>query len=138
MYSVKFDKISSLLYVDRRGSPYNTQMGIFNLNNKINFLYSLVKLSPKTNDIIYITETNWPLSNTAPYAPTSENECVSEDIYSQYMIEYFDIAQKSGKISKVFWHQLIAPGYGLVDNRDGKIRKTKAFYELKKMIKNAK
>jgi hypothetical protein len=50
------------------------------------------------------------------------------------MKEYFDIALKTNKISKVFWHQLIAPGYGLVDNRDGKIRKTKAFYEFKKML----
>ena len=135
-HSVKFDKLSSLLYVDRRGSPYNTQMGIFDLKNKINFLYSLVNLSPKTTSEIYITETNWPLSNTAPYAPTSEHECVNEEIYTKYMLEYFDIARKSGKISKVFWHQLIAPGYGLVDNRDGTIRKTDAFYKFKDMIKN--
>lgn len=134
LHNIKFDKLSSLLYVDRRGSPQNAQMGIFNLANKIDFLYSLVKLSPKTNNEIYITETNWPLSNTAPYAPTSEKECVDEELYTKYMLEYFDIAKKSGKISKVFWHQLIAPGYGLVDNRDGKIRKTKAFYKFKKMV----
>ena len=135
---IKFDKLSSLLYVDRRGSPYNTQMGIFDTKNKIDMLYSLVKLSPKcTTDDIYITEVNWPLSNTAPYAPTSENECVSEELYSKYMCEYFDIAKKTNKIAKIFWHQLIAPGYGLVDNRDGKIRKTKAFYEFKKMIKDS-
>jgi hypothetical protein len=52
------------------------------------------------------------------------------------MIDYFSIAKSSGKVSKVFWHQLIAPGYGLVDNRDGKIRKTKAFYEFKKLLEN--
>ena len=37
-------------------------------------------------------------------------------------------------LDDIFWHQLIAPGYGLVDNRDGKIRKTEAFYAFKKMI----
>jgi len=52
------------------------------------------------------------------------------------MLQYFETAKKSGKISKVFWHQLIAPGYGLVDNRDGKIRKTEAFYKFKELIKN--
>ncbi len=136
-FDISFDKLSSLLYVDRRGAPQNTQMGIFDTKNKIEMLYSLVRLSPKTkSDEIYITEVNWPLSGTAPYAPTSEFECVSEDDYAKYMIDYFDIAKKSGKISKVFWHQLIAPGYGLVDNRDGKIRKTKAFYEFKKLIEN--
>jgi len=134
-FSVKFDKLSSLLYVDRRGSAHNTQMGIFDFKNKIDMLYSLVKMSPKMNsDEIYITEVNWPLSNTAPYAPTSEKECVNEEVYSKYMIEYFEIAKKSGKIEKVFWHQLIAPGYGLVDNRNGEIRKTKAFYEFKKFL----
>lgn len=134
-FAVKFDTLSSLLYVDRRGSASNTQMGIFDFKNKIDMLYSLVKLSPKMgNDDIYITETNWPLSNTAPYAPTSEKECVSEELYAKYMIEYFKIAKKSGKIKKVFWHQLIAPGYGLVDNRDGAIRKTEAFYEFKDFL----
>ena len=133
--AVKFDKLSTLLYVDRRGTPTNTQMGIFDLKNKIEMLYSLLRLSPKMKtDEIYITEVNWPLSRTAPYAPTSENECVSEVLYAKYMIDYFQIAKDTKKIKKVFWHQLIAPGYGLVDNRDGKIRKTKAFYEFKKLL----
>ena len=134
-HHIKYDKLSALLYVDRRGSPYNTQMGIFDTKNKIDMLYSLVKLTPKTktNDI-YITEVNWPLSNTAPYAPTSELECVDEQTYSQYMVEYFNIVKQTNKVQKVFWHQLIAPGYGLVDNRDGKIRKTKSFYEFKKLL----
>jgi len=127
--------LSSLLYVDRRGAPQNTQMGIFDTKNKIDMLYSLVKMSPKMkSDAIYITEVNWPLSGTAPYAPTSEIECVSEELYAQYMLDYFQIAKKSKKVGKVFWHQLVAPGYGLVDNREEKIRKTKAFYEFQKLL----
>jgi len=133
-YKVRYDKFSSLLYVDRRGSPDNTQMGIFDTKNKINMLYALVRLSPKTGNEIYITEVNWPLSNTAPYAPTSELECVSEEKYTQYMLAYYNIARKSKKIERIYWHQLIAPGYGLVDNRDNTIRKTEAFYAMKKMI----
>ncbi len=134
-YSVFYDKVASLLYVDRRGSPYATQMGIFDFKNKIEFLDTIVKSSSKCDNGIYITEANWPLTGTAPYAPTSELECVSEELYNNYMLEYFDIAQKSGKIEKVYWHQLIAPGYGLVDNRDGIIRKTEAFYSFKKLTK---
>ena len=138
-YKIKYDKIASLLYVDRRGSPHSTQMSIFDFKNKIEFLHTIVKNSYKckTEDI-YITEANWPLSNTAPYAPTSEKECVSEDIYTKYMLEYYDIAKKTSKVKRIYWHQLIAPGYGLVDNRDGKIRKTKAFYAFKEMLKNEK
>ncbi len=133
-FHLKYDKLSSLLYVDRRGAPENRQMGIFDTKNKINMLYALAKLSPKTTDEIYITEVNWPLSNTAPYAPTSELECVSEEEYAKFMREYLDIAKESGKIQRVYWHQLIAPGYGLVDNRDNKIRKTKAFEDYKLLI----
>ena len=132
---IHYDIFSSLLYVDRRGDPSSTQMGIFNTKNKINMLYALVKLSSKTANDIYITEVNWPLSGTAPYAPTSELECVSEDTYTEYMLSYYDTALKSKKIQRVYWHQLIAPGYGLVDNRNGQIRKTKAFYAYKNMIK---
>ena len=135
---VHYDKVSSLLYVDRRGSPYNRQMMLFDLKNKIEFLDTIVRSSSKTENHIYLTEVNWPIAGTAPYAPTSEKECVSEALYMQYMLEYFDIVKKTGKVEKVFWHQLIAPGYGLVDNRDGKIRKRDAFYAFKKMIEESK
>ena len=135
-FKVKYDRFSSLLYVDRRGAPENTQMGIFDTKNKINFLYALVKLSPKTSNTIYITEVNWPLSNTAPYAPTSELECVSEADYAKYLQAYHAIAFQSGKIERVYWHQLIAAGYGLADDRGGKIRKTEGFCVYKEMIKN--
>lgn len=136
-YKIHYDKVGSLLYVDRRGSPYSTQMKIFDFKNKIEFLDTIVRSSNKSENSIYITEANWPLSGTAPYAPTSEKECVSEELYNQYMIEYFDIALKSQKIEKVYWHQLISPGYGLVDSRDGKIRKTLAFYSFKKLLSTA-
>ena len=135
-FRIKYDTFSALLYVDRRGSPYNKQMGIFDTKNKINMLYALVKMSTKTSNNIYITEVNWPLSNTAPYAPTSELECVSENSYAEYMRAYYDIALRSRKINRVYWHQLIAAGYGLVDDREGTLRKTKAFERYKTMVKN--
>ena len=136
-FKLKYDKLSALLYVDRRGAPKNRQMGIFDTKNKIDMLYSLTKLSPKTDASIYITEVNWPLSNTAPYAPTSEVECVSEEEYARYMLEYHTIALHTNKIERIYWHQLIAAGYGLVDDREGILRKTKAFERYKRMIQNA-
>ena len=63
---------------------------------------------------------------------------MSEEEYAVFLLEYFDIVAKTKKVEKVFWHQLISAGYGLVDNRDGKLRKTKAFYEFKKLLNNAK
>lgn len=133
-FKIRFDAISSLLYVDRRGSPKNKQYLIFDLNNKIIFLKTIIKASYKTEKKIYITETNWPLSGTAPYAPTSEKECVNEEDYSTFMLEYFDITLKNAQIERVYWHQLISAGYGLVDNRNGILRKRKAFYAFKRMI----
>ncbi len=137
LFRVKYDRFSSLLYVDRRGAPQNRQMGIFDTKNKINMLYAMVKMSPKSSNDIYITEVNWPLSHTAPYAPTSELECVSEEAYSTYMQTYHTIALQTRKIERIYWHQLIAPGYGLVDDRDGKIRKTEAFEAYKRMLHHA-
>jgi len=130
---IRYDKLSALLYVDRRGAPQNSQMGIFDTKNKINMLYALTKLSPKSSSDIYITEVNWPISNTAPFAPTSEKECVSLDDYAKFMLDYHKIAYKSGKIKRVYWHKLIAPGFGLIDNRDG-IVKYPAFKAYKEMI----
>ena len=134
-YNIHYDKLSSLLYVDRRGDPTNKQYKIFSLKEKIDFLHLIVKQSKKCNHNIYITEVNWPLKNTAPYAPTSEIECVNENDYSKYMLKYFKIAKQTNKISRVYWHQLIAPGYGLIDNRNGMHRKTKAFNDFKLMIR---
>ncbi len=137
-FRVRYDRFSSLLYVDRRGSPDNRQMWIFDTKNKIDMLYSLVRLSPKSSNSIYITEVNWPISNRAPYAPTSELECVSEEDYARFMLRYLSIAKESKKIKRVYWHQLIATGYGLIDDRDGKIVKQEAFYAYKKLIREKK
>jgi len=128
----KYDATSSLLYVDRRGAPENTQLG-FALADKIALLSTMVWLSPKSQHKLFITETNWPLSNTAPYAPTSEFECVDEQTYANYMLRYYLLALASQQVNLLSWHQLIAPGYGLVDNRNG-IKKYLAFDVYKTML----
>ena len=133
LFSIKYDIFTSLLYVDRRGSPEGKQMG-FDLKKKIHLLHAIMKLSAKTTNKLYITETNWPLSNTAPYAPTSEKECVSPETYALYMVQYYLIALATQQVDRIYWHQLIAPGYGLVDNREG-IKKYPAFMAFKTMLK---
>jgi hypothetical protein len=135
-FKYHYDGISALLYVDRRGAPENMQMG-FSLSDKIALLSTMVWLSPKTKNRLHITEVNWPLSGTAPYAPTSEHECVSEELYADFMLRYYLLAFASQQVNSVSWHQLIAPGYGLIDNRD-KITKRTAFYTYKFMLKNLK
>ncbi len=133
----RFDGISALLYVDRRGAPENTQMG-FSLSDKIALLSALVALSPKTKKHIYITETNYPIANTAPYAPTSEKECVDEKSYMNFMVRYYLLAFASAQLEMVSWHQLIAKGYGLVeyDFKQKKLRKREAYYAYKTMLQH--
>ena len=132
----KYDGVASLLYVDRRGAPENTQLG-FTLTDKIALLSTMVWLSPKTKQKLYITETNWPISGTAPYAPTSEYECVSEEAYADYMLRYYLLGFASQQVDSISWHQLIAPGYGLIDNREG-IKRREAFYVYKYMLSTLK
>ena len=131
---LRYDALGSLLYVDRRGAPENTQMG-FNLSDKISLLAAMMRLSPKSDKHLYISETNWPITGTAPYAPTSEKECVSEQEYAAYMLRYYLLAFASQQVERVYWHQLIAPGYGLIDNRDGQLKKYSAFEAYAFMLK---
>ncbi len=131
-FKYKYDGIASLLYVDRRGAPENTQMG-FTLSDKIALLSTMIWLSPKTKNILHITETNWPLSGTSPYAPTSEHECVSEELYEDFMLRYHFLAFASQQVDSVSWHQLFAKGYGLINNIDDN-KKRSAFYAYKFML----
>ena len=135
-FNYKYDGVSSLLYVDRRGAPENTQLG-FTLSDKIAWLSTMVWLSPKSKLSLYITETNYPLTKTAPYAPTSEYECIDEDEYANFMLRYHLLAFASQQVNSLSWHQLIARGYGLVDNIE-KITYRPAFKTYKYMVKTLK
>ena len=132
-HKVHFDECSSLLYVDRRGAPENTQMGL-DLVKKLHLLQAILRLSPKTGTDIVITETNWPISQTAPYAPTSEEDCVSLEKQADFLVRYYLLSIASGVVKQVFWHQLIAPGYGLLDNRNDKLVKYPSYQAFKTML----
>jgi hypothetical protein len=136
LQDIYFDALSSLLYVDRRGAPENRQMG-FSLFDKIKLQSAMMMLSPKVGKKFYITETNWPISDTAPFAPTSEHECVSEEDYAVFMLRYYLLAFASREVDIIYWHQLIASGYGLVDERES-LRKRLAYDVFKSMLKQLK
>ncbi len=130
-----YDATSSLLYVDRRGAPENRQMLIFNLYRKIELLFSIVSLSPKSRDRIYITETNYPIKGTEPYTPTSQYEAVTLEEYTIYMVRYFLIAIATQSVEKVYWHQLISTGYGLVNHQGEKYPQFQALKFLVSILK---
>jgi len=132
-YKIRFDQFTSLLYVDRRGAPENTQMGL-DLTKKLQLMQAILRLSPKSSNEIVITETNWPITNTAPYAPTSEEDCVDLEAHADFLVRYYLLALGSKVVKNVYWHQLIAPGYGLIDDRQGGLIKYPAYSAFKTML----
>jgi hypothetical protein len=47
---------------------------------------------------------------------------------------YYQQAYATGLVERVYWWQLVAPGYGLVDRYQGVLKKRDAFEQFKKMI----
>ncbi|MBU05914.1 MAG: hypothetical protein CL877_08210 [Dehalococcoidales bacterium] len=123
------DACSCALYVNRRGSPYATQYGLFDLARKIRLIHAMTLVSNRSATRLWITETNWPLLNTKPYTPNSglPRSTVDETTQAQYLTDYYRIAYASGRVERVYWWQLVNPGYGLVDHRNDTMRKMPSF-----------
>lgn len=129
---IRYDAIATQLYVDRRGSPERKQFG-FDTLAKIKMYATLASSSSKTSNEIYITEFNWPLLGKGRWAP-AKTCLIEETLQSNFMIRYYLMMLASGKIKKCYWHQLVAPGYGLVNNLNGKIIKRDSYYCYKNLI----
>ena len=126
-----YDGYATLLYVDRRGAPEKRQFG-FNLLGKINLLAKFVarsgKVRARDKASLWITEVNWPLRDTGRHAPAMDDSRVGEFEQLFFLVRYFLLALATGSVAACYWHQLVAPGYGLIDNRDGAVRKRPAFH----------
>ena len=130
--SIYYDGIATQLYVDRRGAPEQKQFG-FNTLSKIKTYAALALASTKTSKDLYITEVNWALSGMGKWAP-AKNYLTKESLQARYLIRYYLLMLGSGKVKKCYWHQLVAPGYGLVNNINGKIIKRDAYHCFKHLI----
>lgn len=134
----QLDVVGALLYVDRRGSPRNTQYGIFDLANKICLWRAIADLSPhcprRSRTPLWVTEFNWPLAGTKPWSPTASPEMVSEEDSATYLKEYCQIAWATGMVERVYWWSLAHPGFGLVDTRDGNLRRRPTFAVFRRLL----
>jgi hypothetical protein len=117
---------SSLLYVDRVREPENSQNG-FDTVDKIHLLNAIAPEKP-----LWITEVNWPLKNTGSFRPTSLKEAVTPKKYRDYMLRYLIMVLSDGSVERVYWWQLFAKGYGLIDHVTGK--RYPAFHAYKKLV----
>jgi len=125
-----FDKVTSLLYVDRMGAPENKQFG-WNATKKLALLKAAVDVSACAGRDIWITEVNWPLAGTAPYSPAAGKPNVTEEEQADYLIRYYVLLLASGLVERITWWQLAAPGYGLVDNRGENWKRRPAFHAFR-------
>ncbi len=111
-----FDGIASLLYVDRRGSPDAVQYRHFDLRRKILLLRAVVQASPHPDVPIHLTEFNWPLRGAGKYSPAGAHVATDEAGQARYLVLYDLTAAATGQVASTFWWQLVARGYGLLDD----------------------
>jgi hypothetical protein len=130
------DAVSAALYVNRRGAPTGRQYGLFDFERKLRLIGAIVSLANRAEPRLWITEVNWPLLGTRPYTPNSgrPETTVDEPTQARYLEDYYRIAWHSGLVERVYWWQLIAPGYGLVDSRGGALRKRPSFDAFRRLL----
>ncbi len=109
------DVVASLLYVDRRGAPENSQLG-FDTVGKVTLLKAIAETARNCGPRSWVTEVNWPLWE-GPHSPAGRTVSVSPDVQADYLSRYYLLALTSGAVERVYWWQLIARGYGLIEPR---------------------
>jgi hypothetical protein len=113
-----FDAVSGLLYVDRAGPPEGRQIG-FDTVDKVRLLRAVADTAINARGRCWITEMNWPLWE-GPHSPAGRSVSVDEDTQADYLVRYYLLALGTGLVERVFWWQLVARGYGLVDPGEGR------------------
>ncbi len=136
-YPIHWDIAGTALYVDRRGSPREKQMKLFDLRQKIYNTVACLAGRRKSKRRLWITEVNWPLKEQGRYAPTSGRECVTEEEAARYLREYYVDAWDTRLVERVYWWQLVAKGFGLMDiDDDGELRARPAYHAFKNLLHN--
>ena len=130
--NVQFDVASSLLYVDRMGAPEAKQAG-WDTSKKLALLRSTVDVCLEERPL-WLTEVNWPLKGTGKYSPASGRPNVTEEEQADYLIRYYVLCLATGFVERIYWWQLVAPGYGLIDSREESWRKRPSFFAFKTMV----
>jgi len=125
---VRFDALASLLYVDRRGAPESTQLGL-DARGKALLLRAGALAAPRCGHESWITEFNWPLWE-GPHSPAGRDVAVDEATQADYLVRFLLLTLGTGAAQRAYWWQLVAKGYGLVDPGGGSLRRRPAFAAL--------
>ncbi len=131
--AVEFDAVTSLLYVDRTGAPENAQAG-WTAERKFALFKAAAGCGRVKRPPFWITEVNWPLEGTGKYSPASGRPMVSEEAQADYLVRYHALGLASGLVDRIYWWQLAAPGYGLIDTREEPARRRPSFRAYRTMV----
>ena len=131
---VRFDVVSSLLYVDRRGAPENRQAGLDTVD-KAALLRATIQTSRDGDRPSWITEVNWPLRE-GPHSPAGRHVAVGEEAQADYLARYHLLLLGSGLVERVYWWQLVARGYGLAERGDAGLRRRPSWRALAFLVRS--
>lgn len=129
-----FDVVSSLLYVDRRGAPENRQAGLSTVE-KVVLLKAIAETSKRSGERSWITEVNWPLKE-GPHSPAGRDVAVNEETQADYLVRYYLLSLATGMVERVYWWQLVARGYGLLDPAEDTLRPRPSFNAMVNLRRN--
>jgi len=133
---LRFDVVSSLLYVDRRGAPEARQAG-FDTVDKVVLQKAIAETARNAaaGGRCWLTEVNWPLWE-GPHSPAGRAVAVDEETQADYLARYYLLALGTGLVERVFWWQLAAKGYGLIDPAaGGGLRRRPSFRALQTLVR---
>jgi len=139
---IRLGALAHLLYVDRRGAPENKQ-DAFSTLEKAALARAIAAYSPRCDDRLIVSETNWPLRGTGVYSPICSPYLytgqdvrggVDEETYGHYMIRYLLITLCSGLVDQVYWWRLVARGFGLIDDTDADAWRTRPSCRMLKVF----
>ncbi len=77
---------------------------------------------------------NWPLWE-GPHSPAGRDVAVDEQTQADYLARYYLLALGTGLVERVYWWQLAARGYGLLDPGEDGCRRRPSFHALKTLAR---
>lgn len=127
-----FDALASLLYVDRRGAPEETQMG-YDAAGKAALLAAAAD-GATAGGRSWVTEFNWPLRE-GPHAPAGKMVAVDEETQADYLVRCYLAFLAAGDTERAYWWQMVARGYGLVCPEEGGRLRRRASWEALRVLR---